>query len=304
MVNKKSIIALSVLIVIFAASLCMVVADSGSGAGTFKELASEVSGDDKTGTITLTKNYVNTDGYDEGGIKITADNLVIKGEEGKDITIDANDAGRIFDANNTKNVTFENINFVNGNSSKAGGAVVLGDEKSNCAKNCVFEDCYSDEFGGALDGNAVGCTFNDCSANYHGGAIFDGSATNCTFDDCFSKSCGGAISYHEATNCKFTDCYAYWQGGGVYECKAVGCDFTNCFASEGGSMYHGSAFNCKFDNSVAKNGNGGAICEGTAEGCHFSGCSVTNGEGNAMYGGTATKCDLKDSDAVGTTIKK
>lgn len=300
MFNKKIILALSLLFVIFA-SVCIVSADD-SGDGTFEDLAKLVSGDDKTGVITLTKDYVNTDGYDADGIKITGKNLVIKGEEGKDITIDAQSAGRIFDANGTKNVTFENINFVNANSSKAGGAILLGEEPSNSVKNCQFENCYSDEFGGAVDGNAIGCTFEDCSANYHGGAVFDGSATNCTFNDCFSKSCGGAISYHKATNCKFTDCYSYWEGGAIYEVEAVGCDFTNCFSSEGGSMFGGSAFNCHFQDSLAKKGNGGAILNGTAKGCSFTACSVTNGEGNAMYGGTATDCKLDKSDAVNVKI--
>lgn len=301
MFNKKMVLAISLLAVIFA-SMCIVSADD-SGEGSFKELAKLVSGDNKTGVITLTKNFANTDGYDADGIKITGDNLVIRGEEGKDITIDAKSAGRIFNANGTKNVTFENIHFVNGNSSDAGGAVLLGEEPSSSVKNCQFDNCYSDAFGGAVDGNAIGCTFEDCSANYHGGAIFDGSATNCTFNDCFSKSCGGAISYHKATNCQFTDCYSYWQGGALYEVEAIGCDFKNCYSSEGGSMCGGSAFNCNFQDSLAKNGNGGATLNTTAKGCSFSGCSVTNGEGNAMYGGTATDCKLDKADAVKVNFK-
>ena len=303
MFNKKILIALTILAVIFVGSLCVAVADSSSGQGTFKDLASEISGDNKTGVITLTKNYVNTDNYDADGVKVTGKNLVIRGEKGKEITIDANNVGRIIDANNTQNVTFENINFVNGNSTKGGGAVVLGDEKSNSAVNCNFEHCYSNEFGGALDGNAFNCNFKDCSANYHGGAIFDGSATNCTFENCFSLSCGGAISYHNATNCKFTDCYSYWRGGALYEANAIGCEFKNCYSSEGGSMYHGNAFNCKFENSAAKNGNGGAILDGTAEGCTFNSCSVMNGTGNAMYGGTAKNCQLDKADASNVTMK-
>lgn len=68
-------------------------------------------------------------------------------------------------------------------------------------------------------------------------------------------------------------------------------------------MYKGSAFDCQFDNSVAKNGNGGAICEGDASGCKFTGCHVTNGEGNAMYKGTATNCEIDQNDAFETNIK-
>lgn len=298
--SRKKIMAACILL-IFLASMCVVVADSSSG--TFKDLASKVSGNDKTGVIVLDQNYVNSDGFDANGINITGKNLIIKAKDGQTVTIDANNAGRIFNANNTKNVTFENINFINGNSSKAGGAVVLGNEKSNSAVNCTFENCYSNEFGGALDGNAVGCTFKSCSANYHGGAIFEGSAVKCTFNNCFSKSCGGSISYNNATDCKFTDCYSYWRGGALFEADAVACEFVNCYSSEGGSMYKGSAFNCKFENSIAKNGSGGAIYEVNAEGCSFSGCTVSNGEGNAMYGGTATNCKLEKSDASNVKMK-
>ena len=107
--SRKKIMAACILL-IFLASMCVVVADSSSG--TFKDLASKVSGDNKTGVIVLDQNYVNSDGYDANGINITGKNLVIKAEKGKTVTIDANNAGRIFNANNTKNVTFENINFV------------------------------------------------------------------------------------------------------------------------------------------------------------------------------------------------
>lgn len=301
MFKKKFILTISLLLVVISATLCVYAEDSAQG--NFEELASLVSGDDKTGEIVLTKNFVNTDNYDAEGIKISGNNLVIKGEPGKDITIDANKASRIFNANGTKNVRFENIKFKNGNSTGAGGAVLLGTEESNKVVNCTFESCSSPDFGGALDGNAENSVFTNCHSKYHGGAIFDGSALNCNFDNCYSESQGGAISYHNASNCTFTNCYAWWQGGALLEANAVGCKFVNCYASEGGSMYKGSAFDCQFDNSVAKNGNGGAICEGDASGCKFTGCHVTNGEGNAMYKGTATNCEIDQNDAFETNIK-
>ena len=301
MINKKTIITLGLFLTI-CASLC-VYADEGSDVGTFEELASIVSGDDKTGEIILTKNFVNTDGYDASGIKVTGHDLVIKGEPGKDITLDAKSAGRIFNANGTKNVRFENIRFVNGNAEGAGGAVILGDEASNKVVNCTFEGCSASEFGGALDGNAENSVFKNCNSTHHGGAIFDGYATNCEFEKCFSTSQGGAISYHNASNCTFTNCYAWWQGGALYHADAVGCKFINCYASEGGSMYEGSAFDCQFENSVAKNGSGGAAYNVVASGCKFSGCSVTGGEGSAMYGGSATNCEMGADEAVNVTMK-
>lgn len=290
------------LLMVISVSIC-VYADEGSDVGTFEELASIVSGEDKTGEIVLTKNFVNTDSYDESGIQVTGHDLVIKGEPGKNITIDAKSAGRIFNANGTKNVRFENINFVNGNASGAGGAVILGDELSNKVVNCTFEGCSASEFGGALDGNAENSIFKNCNSKYHGGAIFDGSATNCEFNNCFSESQGGAISYHKASNCTFTNCYARWQGGALYQSDAVGCTFIKCYASEGGSMFEGSAFDCQFEDSVAKNGSGGATYNVIASGCKFTGCGVNGGEGSAMYGGSATNCELSSDEAVNVTMK-
>ena len=306
MSNSKLLLILSLVLFVLATSVC-VFSDENVSANpndaTFEELASLVSGDDKTGEIVLSKNYVNTDNYDANGIKVTGNNLVIKGEPGKDVTLDANNAARIFNANGTKNVTFENIKFINANANGAGGAIYLGDEETNKVVNCSFEKCSSSEFGGALDGNAINSTFKKCNTTYHGGAIFEGSALNCNFEDCYSTSCGGAISYHSASNCNFTNCYAWWQGGALYQADAIGCKFVNCYASEGGSMYEGTAFNCYFEHSAAKNGCGGGMYHGTAIGSKFTACSVTNGTGSEMYGTTIMSCDYDADGAVNTTTE-
>ncbi|AWX31696.1 hypothetical protein [Methanosphaera sp. BMS] len=304
MLNNKILIIILLALIVLVTSACVVsdedVTKSNSNEGTFEQLASLVSGSDKSGEIILTKNYVNTDNYDENGINISASNVVIKAEQGKDITIDANNAGRIFNANGTRNVTFENIKFINANATGAGGAVVLGKEDNNKVVNCSFENCSSSEFGGALDGTAYNCSFKNCSTVYHGGAIFEGSAMGCVFEECYSTSCGGAISYNSATNCNFTNCYAYWQGGALYQADAINSKFVNCNASEGGSMYEGSAFGCFFEHSTATNGSGGGIYQGTAIESKFTACSVNGGEGSAMYGTNAINCDCPSDEAVNT----
>ena len=289
---KKIVLILFMIIVIISMSFCSAIADSNSAIGSFKELSHKIQSSDDN-VIILSKDYINNDNYDEEGIRITGNNLIIKGDSNKNITLDASHSSRIFNAKKCENVTFENINFKNANISKgAGGAVYLGDVKSNSVVNCTFENCYSAEFGGALDGNAYDSTFINCSSKYHGGAIFEGSSDNCKFIDCFSTSCGGAISYKNAINCSFLNCYSYWRGGALYLVDAIDCDFVNCWSSEGGSMYEGSAFACYFENSIAKNGNGGGICGGSVIGCKFVGCSVNNGQGAAMYKGTALDCDF------------
>ena len=299
---KKLIIIISLVLFLLVTSSCVFSDDNSTSSntdeGTFEELASLVSGSDKNGEIVLSKNFVNTDNYDANGINITSDNLVIKAEEGKEVTIDAKNIGRIFNANGTKNVTFENIKFINTNASGAGGAVILGKEESNKVVNCTFENCSSSEFGGALDGNAENSTFTNCSTIYHGGAIFEGNAINCVFTDCFSTSCGGAMSYNSANNCTFTNCHADWQGGVLYQTDAMSCRFVNCYASEGGSMYEGSAFGCYFEHSSAKNGSGGGMYHGTAIGSKFTACSVDGGEGSAMYGTDVIGCEYDDGEAV------
>ena len=299
--NRKSFLIIGVIFLIIIPSCCFAL-NNNSSDGNFNELSDIINKSSSGDTVVLSKNYINSDNYSSAGIGIDADNIIIKGADGKQITIDATNVGRIFNANNAQNITFENIKFINANSSDAGGAILLDDDESNRAVNCVFENCYSDTFGGALNGHAQNCTFRDCSAKYHGGAIFNGSAEDCIFNNCFSTSNGGAMSYNEAINCQFIDCYSYWRGGALYEADAFNCKFNNCFSSEGGSMYGGSAFCCYFEMSGAKNGNGGGMNGGTALACTFVSCYVNNGTGSAMYGGTGMDCNFESNTVSNVSI--
>ena len=256
----------------------------------FKQLEAKIN-ENNTNIIILSDNYTNNGNYTDSGINITSKNLIIKGNDTKKITIDANHMGRIFDANNTSNITFENIRFINADFN--GSAILLGNGKNNSVINCTFENCHSNNFGGAIEGNAFNCVFNNCSAENYGGAVFNGFCENCTFKNCSAKEYGGAMYGQKAFNCKFVECHSILKGGALYDSEAFNCEFLKCYSQEGGAMHGGSAFCCYFKESYTKNGNGGAMYCGSATGCTFVSCYSNNGTGEAMYKGTSFDCDFR-----------
>lgn len=294
--NKKIIlIIISIITLILLSSIIYVesekrIYNETTSNPDFKQLEDEINKNNKN-IIILSDNYTNSDNYASSGINITSKNLIIKGNDSKHITIDANYFGRIFDANHTENITFENIRFINTNFN--GSAVLLGNGKNNAVINCTFENCYSENCGGAIEGNAINCVFSNCNAKYHGGAVFNGDCKNCTFKNCSSKEYGGAMYCKKALNSKFIECNSNLKGGALYNGEAINCEFIKCYSQEGGAMYDGSAFCCNFKESYTKNGNGGGMYSGSATGCTFISCYSNNGTGEAMYKGTCFDCDFR-----------
>ena len=75
------------------------------------------------------------------------------------------------------------------------------------ATGCSFIDCYTENYGGAIDsGNAYYCNFTHCGCRKDGGAIGKGNAENCIFKECYTTSDGGAIDRGNAKNCEFIKC--------------------------------------------------------------------------------------------------
>lgn len=81
-----------------------------------------------------------------------------------------------------------------------------------------FQDCYSEQFGGALhidatEGMVNDCFFSNCEAK-NGGAIYSNDGVtmdNCKFTDCKVTSYGAAICYlgnslNKITNCMYEEC--------------------------------------------------------------------------------------------------
>ncbi len=250
--------------------------------GNFTELENLVSGEDKTGIITLEKNYTKKNGGYSDGIIIHGHDLIIQGAQGKEITIDANYYGCIFTVVGN-NITIKNIKFINGGDVNCAGAIYWSYREVNGSiVNCSFVNCSAGHNGGAVywdeysnNGFIDGCSFVNCSAGDFGGAVYwddyanNGTLCNCNFVNCSSFSLG----------------VVYWGG---YQGKLSNCKFTSCFSVDGGAIYwdsvNGSISDSSFVNCSSEY-SGGAIyldTSGILSGCNFTGCSA-NRLGVAIY---------------------
>ena len=116
--------------------------------GTFKTLQEKINNTAEGDTLVLENDYANTDNFDKNGISISK-SLTI---DGNGYTIDALSKGRIFQVT-ASNVILKNINFVNGNSNSAGGAV----------------------YWNGADGVLNGSNFNGNNARYGGAVSWSGN---------------------------------------------------------------------------------------------------------------------------------
>ena len=260
----------------------------GSSAGTFTDLNKLINEDyAENTTIYLSNNYTydSATASDENyrsGIKITHDLTIY----GNGITIDGSHKARIFQIDYLVNqVTFKNINFINGNvtvtqdsSVTYGGAIYSLEWNKALAEGCNFTNNTAQEYGGALfNVNADKCNFNENTAN-KGGAIYGCDANNCTFTQNTAKQ-GGAIYGGTANNCTFTQNTAN-VGGAMYSGTANNCTFTKNNATQGGAIYNSNADKCNFTQNTATFG--GAMNKGNADKCNFT--QNTANKGGAIYG--------------------
>ena len=202
--------------------------------GDFDKLQRLINSYDSGSIIELDRNYVYIEGNDviTEGIVITKNNLTI---DGKGHTIDAKGKSGIF-VTNACNITFKNINFVNGNSEYQMGSAIyyyadspvnLNIENCTFTNNTALRNYYGSfyEGGGAIYlGAGYGnytikdSTFiNNTAPNCGGGAIYSYlqlsqetniNITNCSFI-CNSANVGGAILFYNRNTvttidyCKF-----------------------------------------------------------------------------------------------------
>ncbi|AMD16704.1 hypothetical protein TL18_00800 [Methanobrevibacter sp. YE315] len=249
--------------------------------GDFGELSSLVSGTSSGKTLTLDKDYINS----QSSNRVTISKAITI--DGQGHTIDANGKSNIFHVNNAK-VTLKNINFKN--SFTKNYSAVYG----TCTIiNCTFTDCTSEKDGGAIyNGTAYDSTFTNCNAyryenerqyyksDHHickGGAIYNGDAYNCNFINCYAK-----YSYYDGWE---PDCDGF--GGAIYNGNAYDCSFIECYSVGGGAII-GDAYNSTFEEcrafAIWTAGCGGAI-QGDARNCSFVNCRSEYG--GAIYGGNA-----------------
>ena len=210
---------------------------------SFSELNTTINGNDNS-TIYLSNNYKYNDKRDQSfknGISIRR-NLTVYGNG---VTLDGNNMAGIFTLyNNRLNVTFYDINFINGNAAH-GGAINDGGNAYNC--NFTGNKATKDRGGAIYCGNAYNCTFTGNNANQFGGAINYGNAYNCTFIENTALNSGGAIYQGNAYNCTFTGNNATQYGGAIYRVNAYNCTFNENNASSGQAMGYGTAMFCRFN---------------------------------------------------------
>ena len=121
----------------------------------------------------LNQNYTFDSAHDMeyvNGIEIHRNNLII---DGNNHIINGTSLARIFNVTG-KNITFQNIVFVNGNSENGGVLYITGNNVKLI--NCTFMDNHAENFGGAIylnSGNLdlIDCTFKNNNAT-SGGAIY------------------------------------------------------------------------------------------------------------------------------------
>ena len=268
-----------------------------SGAGTFEELAGEISATPQGATLNLVRDYRNG---------ASGDAIIIQKPitiDGQGHTIDANHLSGIFDVK-SNGVTLKNIIFINGYDSENGGAIHFKAGSSSNIMNSSFINC-SAMYGGALylDVNAD-CTITDSNfennaAGVLGGSIFavggnDVSLNRTTFSKCISRyDCGGAVmlinGYLGAEYIEIADCVsdfggaitllnstsnikhsafkrnrATYDGGAIFAMHGFICLEANVFsdnsANRGGGLYLSKTDTYIIDNSFELNSasNGGA----------------------------------------------
>ena len=174
---------------------------------TFTDLTNDISASGDV--FEIEKNYKFNNKTDDGRpIRIVKDNFVINGNGH---TIDGNGQASMFSITG-KNVTINNLKFVNGYSVGFGGAIITGIGPLTL-NNVTFINNTADESGGAMaivencTVNLFNCNFIDCYS-YHGSALYLEIATvNIEYSNFTSKyfSHWGSIFTNQMDNELFID---------------------------------------------------------------------------------------------------
>jgi len=230
---------------------------------TFYQLHRDINDQIYSGYVYLDKDYTST--YSYSSYSIYQDVVI----DGQGHTIDCGGYNRVFQISRSGyqspiNLTFKNINFVNGYNSGNGG-IIYGSFNSNCQDNSL---------------TIINCTFDNCQAK-SGGAIYlssmigNVSIQNCSFTNNVASEQAGAIDFYNQyqfglntviNNTVFKNNRAT-EGGALYTYRDAklwlySCNITDNYASkEGGFIRYSSDlyFNdckvynntCSFDGGVA-----------------------------------------------------
>lgn len=242
--------------------------------------------------------------YLQGGVEIGKNDFVL---DGQDHSLIGSNAARIIHAIGS-NITFKNINFVNGHYTGSGsnyvdtglGGAIRG--SSFTVINCTFTNNYNSAIYATGVCNVINSTFNNNFGTTGGALFFERS--NCKVEDCTfnnnSATYGGAIfknaDPHEEYVCTIFDSIfngnnATMDGGALYSngtnfdgpvIAGLGCNFTgnNALQNGGAVCGNGSYELCVFNRNSARQG--GAVYDSYLIGCTFND-NKADDSGGAVY---------------------
>ena len=272
--------------------------------GTFKTLQEKINNTAEGDTLVLENDYANTDNFDKNGISISK-SLTI---DGNGYTIDALSKGRIFQVT-ASNVILKNINFVNGNSNSAGGAVYWNG--ADGVLNGSNFNGNNARTGGAVRwsgarGVLSGSNFNGNNASMDGGAVSwsgaDGNLTGSNFNGNNASMDGGAVrwsgadgvlsgSYFNGNNARYGGAVSWSGDRGVLSGSNFTGNNANGYMGDGGAVFwdgdNGNLTGSNFTGNTA-NGDmgGGAVrwsgADGVLSGSNFNGNNASR-NGGAVY---------------------
>lgn len=207
-------------------------------------------------TIVLEEGLYNKENEDYN-VSITK-NLTFKGNG--NVTIDAQNNNRIFTINSGLNVTFININFINGKPSTGNGGAILNSGDALTITNCMFNNNVAGSSGGAISSDS---------------GVLNISGSNFTDNAAKSTAYGGAINYQSTG--KFIVIDSYFENNTANNGAAIRI-LGNC---------NSSFINSTFIRNLA-NDIGGAINldrgNGSITGCNFTNNSAKNQAGALISG--------------------
>ncbi len=230
--------------------------------------------------------------------------LTIKSKNGE-VSIDAGNSNRIFIVNSPSDpthLTIENINFLNGNVTVEGGAILFNSQGNLIIRNCDFTENFAQN-GGAIYFKGNDLTISHCffyeneasngSFGFKGGAVYAeinkvGTIKNSSFQYNSAKQTGGALylssSSGEAVkvqNCTMVENNSSTNGGAVYLQAGMysfihNSILDNIATTDGAGVYTETGATVAFSNNLFKNSPKNLKNNGTA----------TSNGGNLIDNGT------------------
>jgi parallel beta-helix repeat protein len=288
-------------------------ANSSGGSNTI-QFSSEVF--DSAQTITLT----------QGVLSLNSGTITIEGPGAGLLTINANDASRVFDVSDGVTASISGLTIAGGSTTGNGGGVY--DEGTATFTDCAISGNTA-VCGGGLYGDGslylIGCSLSGNSATKYGGGLYNqgllqgestvlgvATLTNCTISGNSANLTGGGL--YSAGDATITDCAisdnSTTFGGGIWNFDAVtitGGTITNNTASQNGGglcSFSGdpTLIDCTISGNFANMG-GGLLnykkSQSLLTHCTISGNSARYGGGLANYGTLdLTACTVSGNTAA------